>query len=233
MARRVDVQPLKLVARNISGRYSTPFDRHFAYWKVQMDPLYQGVGGLLAGSSLPVLDVGCGTGLLCFYLLERGAVGPLHGLDFDPHKIAAARKAGEELPNPPVFHQRDARDPWPEIAGHVCLLDVLHYLPAEAQGSLLTCAARHVAPSGRLVIRTGLKADNWRYRVTLMTDRLMNRLKLMKSPPLSYPEQGQLEAVLHEAGLQLITARSLHEGTPFNNHLLVFGRGASQEPGLA
>lgn len=229
MARRTDAQPLKLVARKISDRYSAPFDRHFAYWKVQMDPLYQGVGGLLADSSLPVLDVGCGTGLLCFYLLERGAVGPLHGLDFDPHKIAAARKAAAPLPQPPVFHLGDARDPWPAVSGHVCLLDVLHYLPAEAQVTLLTSAARHVAPGGRLVIRTGLKADNWRYRITLMTDRLMNRLKLMKSPPLCYPEQRTLEAVLREAGLQLVTARPLHEGTPFNNHLLIFGRDPLQE----
>lgn len=229
----MDSQPLKLVARTISGRYGKPFDRHFAYWKVQMDPLYQGVGGLLAGSSLPVLDVGCGTGLLCFYLLEQGVLGPLHGLDFDPQKIAAARKAAEALPNPPVFHQGDARDPWPDISGHVCLLDVLHYLPPDAQASLLTSAARHVAPGGRLVIRTGLKAENWRYRVTLMTDRLMNRLKLMKSPPVSYPEQGALETVLNGAGLQLITARPLHEGTPFNNHLLIFGRGTSLESNLA
>lgn len=193
-----------------------------------MDPLYQGVGGLLAGSPLPVLDVGCGTGLLCFYLLEHGAVGPLHGLDFDSHKIAAARQAAAALPNPPVFHQRDAREPWPAIRGHVCLLDVLHYLSPEAQEKLLISAASHVAPGGSLVIRSGLIADNWRYRFTLFTDRLMNRLRLMKSPPLSYPEQARLEAILCHAGLRLTTARPLHEGTPFNNHLLIFERAGSE-----
>lgn len=189
-----------------------------------MDPLYEGVGDRLAGSTLPLLDIGCGSGLLCFYLLERGIQAPLHGLDFDEGKIMAAQQAAGPDAGNPRFHLADARSTWPDVRGHVTLLDVLHYLAPKDQETLLKQAASHVLPAGRLVIRSGIKEANWRYRLTLLTDRVMNRLRFMKSPPLSYPGHEFLVHTLADAGLELEESTALYTGTPFNNHLLVFKR---------
>ncbi|MEZ0386637.1 MAG: class I SAM-dependent methyltransferase, partial [Verrucomicrobium sp.] len=218
-----DPKQLKAIARRISTRFRTPFHRHFAYWKVRMDPLYWGVGETLKSSRLPVLDVGCGSGLLCFYLLERGVKAPLHGMDFDAGKIDAAQQAAAHPHDnasagtdpSPTFHLGDVRQPWPDVKGHVCLLDVLQYLPHGEQRHVLETAAAQVAGGGLLVVRSGIRENNWRYRFTLFIDRLMNRLRLMKSPPVFYPDKKDLEGALVRVGLTLKSATPLHQGTPF------------------
>src|SRR5689334_8712534 len=78
-------------AWQFAQRFPQGNPRYYTLCKVATDPLYAAVYNELAGTTLPVLDVGCGMGLCSFYLRERGLSVPMHGIDFDAAKIAVAR----------------------------------------------------------------------------------------------------------------------------------------------
>src|SRR5689334_22038669 len=69
------------------------------YWyvrcKLTVDPLYAGVGAVLGKTSSPLLDLGCGIGLLAHTLRADGFTGAYVGVDNDAKKIAAAGTASE------------------------------------------------------------------------------------------------------------------------------------------
>lgn len=212
----------KSIARRISAHFSTRFDQEWVKWKLIADSLCESLAPWLMASPLPVLDVGCGRGLLGFYLRESGHRAGYMGIDFDATKITPAREVAAHYDPVPRYHLLDALQEWPESTGHVCVLDVLHYLPAEAQAGLLKKAAAHVAPGGLFIIRSGIRDAGWRYKVTAATDRVMAACKLMKTPPLCYPEQGFIANVLSGAGLTLQQCHPPGPAALFNNHLLVF-----------
>lgn len=221
-------QDLSAIAKRIASLFPTRFYRHYARWKMRIDPLYSAVFATLQRQpALPTLDIGCGIGLLALYLRERGFSGPIHGVDFDPEKIRLAQSVAHTYAPDLAFHHRDVIQPWPDCQGNVCILDVLQYLPVESQKKLLEKSVTHVATNGLLIIRSGLQSNHWRYRLTEFSDQLMNQLRLMKSPPITYPTKQSLEQILMSQGIRLRDCQPLYGQTPFNNYLLVFEREAS------
>jgi 2-polyprenyl-3-methyl-5-hydroxy-6-metoxy-1,4-benzoquinol methylase len=67
------------------------WDWHYVSAKLRSDPVYGAVVKELAGSTLPVLDIGCGIGLLAFYLRESGFTPAITGFDYDAGKIDSAQ----------------------------------------------------------------------------------------------------------------------------------------------
>ncbi len=211
------------LAARIGSRFSRRFDRHWARWKLIADPLFEAVLPWLGGG-LPILDVGCGRGLLGMYLRERGVMSPYTGTDFDASKITAAGLAVKGYKSPPAYVLQDAREAWPGVQGHVCLLDVLHYVPAHEQPALLRECAAHVAERGCLVMRSGIHSSGWKQRFTSGTDKVMAACGLMKSPPVKYPTLEEITSELTGAGLSLVESRPPAPGSFFNNHVLMFRR---------
>ncbi len=211
-------------------RFARVFPGSHARWyvagKVASDPLYPAVREALCGSPAPLLDVGCGMGVLSFYLRAHGYTNAIHGIDYDPRKITAAHHVlqatkGENL----TFAQGDARAGLPPHHGSVTILDILQFFPPEAQARLLTAAADCISPDGVLVIRSGLETPGWRFRFTRWNDRMANRLRWMQAPPVHYPSPESLTQTLTAAGLTG-TLTPLYGKTPFNNWLAVFRRPA-------
>lgn len=194
---------------------------HYARSKLATDPLYEAVAGALAGADTPVLDLGCGLGLLVHYLKASGIELPYLGVDNDHGKIRLAQAAAlqAKLANC-RFETMDLAQGFPEHRGTVVLLDVLQFLPPASMPSLLDRAIACVGPTGRLVIRTGLQDDGWRSRVTRTADRLACTIRWMNSAPLSYPTRDFLEDQLDAAGLSA-EFTPLWGNTPFNNWLVV------------
>src|SRR5438128_2543702 len=71
-AHRADRASFAVIADRIAAKFPTRFLKHYVRGIVTSDPLYDAVYERLRGRDDPILDVGCGTGLLALYLKERG-----------------------------------------------------------------------------------------------------------------------------------------------------------------
>lgn len=206
--------------------YGNRYDYYYTLTKLRTDPLYPGALDALRGTTAPVLDLGCGLGLLLHALRLDGQAMPWHGVDIDADKIrrgqAIAGRSG--LAADARFEVVDLAQGWPPHRGSVAILDVLQYLDADAQHTLLTDVVAMLVPGAKLVIRSGLGDDTGRGRTTRITDRLAHLAGWMQEVPKRYPTRAELESQLAGAGLS-VEFRPLYGNTPFNNWLVVAQQG--------
>lgn len=207
--------------RRIAGLYQGHLQRGYVRGKLASDPVYAASAALLAGKPLPLLDIGCGIGLLGQYLHASGHTATYVGVDRDARKIAAGQRAAERggLATAIELRCADAHE-LPPMHGHVALLDVLHYLPATAQQSLLQQAVRHLAPHGRLIIRNVLREPNWRFHATRVEEFFLHVSGWIPGGPQHYPSPDELCTPLRGAGLD-VRIEPLRGRTPFNSYLIV------------
>ncbi len=215
----------KEVANRIAARFPTRFLRSYVFWKIRTDPVYRAVSEALAGANdLPLLDLGCGTGLLAFYLSEHGFAGAVHGVDLDCPKIEVARKIAADSKCNAVFECMDFRDLQQSRRGHVTMLDVLLFVPETSQRELLARAALFVDPErGVLVVRSGIGDGSWRHRLTHAMDNVACFLRWMPVKPVKYPSREIFKEVLEPLGFE-VEFRPLRGRMPFNNHLIIARR---------
>lgn len=201
------------------------WDYYYTRAKLSSDPLYPGVLQALRGSDAPVLDLGCGLGLLAHALRLDGQTMAYRGVDNDAAKIArAARVAQKNGLHEVAFDVVDLAQGPPAHSGSVAILDVLQYLSADEQATLIADAIAMLTPGARLVIRTALGDDSHRGRTSRLTDRLANLIGWMQFRPKCYPDADKLRAQMEAAGLQVSLA-PLYGNTPFNNWLIVANAG--------
>ena len=217
--------PLSATAlRHISRLCPKRWERWYAAAKLRSDPVYAAVTKEMQGSSLPVLDIGCGIGLLSCYLRESGFEPAIAGFDYDVEKITCAQSMASRSGYEGLSYMTgDARGGLPTFSGHVVILDILQFFTREEQEALLSAAATRVAQGGSLIIRTALQDDSVRFRITVAGDWLARLTLWMKGSPVCYPGRALFESVLGAAGLR-VRVEPLWGGTPFNNHLIVAER---------
>lgn len=197
--------------------------------KFARDPLYALVLDALRGCDQPLLDVGCGLGLLAHALREGGRGLRYRGVDIDAGKIARARSAARRAQLQHVaFECCDLSTALPSHHGSVAILDVLQYLSADAQQRLLDAAIAMLAPGARLVLRAALDDGGARTRTTRFTDWIGHLSGWMQTRPERYPDADSLRATLDAAGLRA-TFTQLHGAMPLNHWLIV----AERESGTA
>jgi len=213
----------ELITARLASYFPRTWDRFYIPAKLKSDPLYGAVYEELRSSDLPLLDLGCGLGLLALYLRERGLDFPVHGLDYDERKIDGARCATTRGSYHGLhFDHHDARTGLPTHSGNVTILDILQFFDPSEQETLLKLAAERVAPGGKLVIRSGLRDDSWRFRITVAGDILAKLTNWMKAGPGHYPTAEDFKRILSPFGK--VRVEPLWGGTPFNNHLVVLER---------
>ena len=206
-----------LPARMLGNRY----DYYYTLAKLRTDPLYPGVLDALRGSSAPLLDLGCGLGLLAHALRMDGQALPYLGVDIDAPKIERARRIAARSELPRVhFEVMDLSRGYPAHSGSVAILDVLQFLTREQQATLLDAATAMLAPGALLVIRAALDDGGPRIRRTRAGDRFAALTGWMPDRPRHYPTVGELRARLDAAGLDA-DIRPWFGNTPFNNWLVV------------
>ncbi|TAM61002.1 MAG: class I SAM-dependent methyltransferase [Rhodanobacter sp.] len=205
----------------IARLYDNRLQRLYVRSKLANDPVYAATAALVGGSDLPLLDIGCGIGLLGQYLNAQGHLPPYLGLDHDKHKVAAGRHALQRAGLDAVMTLRHADvAELPSAQGHVALLDVLHYLSAMQQLTLLQAAARHLAPQGCLIIRNVLREPNWRFHATRLEEFFLRTSGWIPGGAQHYPTASELRSPLENAGLD-VRIQSLRGRTPFNSYLIV------------
>lgn len=199
-------------------------DYYYAWTKLGTDPLYPGVCDALRGTSAPLLDLGCGLGLLAHALRADGQALAYRGVDNDAGKITRARKAAARCELTEVaFDTVDLALTIPAHRGSVAVLDVLQFLTeAEQAHAIDTCIAM-LTPGAKLVIRTGLADGSRRAHVTRIVDVFARVVGWMNAAPLRYPDAGAMRARFAAAGLQA-QFTPLSGNTPFNNWLIVAER---------
>jgi SAM-dependent methyltransferase len=207
------------VANRVAALYELRPLRGYVRWKLRSDPAYSAVLDRLRGSEVPLVDVGCGVGILPFFLREHGWMGPVAGLDFDDRKVQLAREAARRY-REVDFVVADARGPLP--SGHnVVLLDVLHYFPSSDQRTILENARKAIPDRGIIVIRQGLRDSSWRHRLTKSVDGLARTFGWMRGDAPHYPSR---EEIIEPFSGFDVEVRPLWGRMPYNNYLFVLSK---------
>lgn len=202
-------------------RYGSRWDHYYVRAKLGSDPLYPGVCAALRDTRAPLLDLGCGLGLLAHALRAAGIAMPYRGVDNDAGKVARAQRAAARSGlQDAAFAEVDLSREYPEHRGSVAILDVLQFIPPDAQSRALDAAIAMLVPGAKLVIRTGLDDGSRRARFTRAVDVFSRRLGWMNAGPSRYPDAGDLRARFAAAGLHA-QFTPLSGRTPFNNWRIV------------
>ncbi|TAN19132.1 MAG: class I SAM-dependent methyltransferase [Rhodanobacter sp.] len=205
----------------IARRYDGWLQRNHVRWKLRVDPAYAATAAIITRTPLPLLDIGCGLGLLGQYLNAGRNAQSYVGLDHDHRKILAGQRAAHRggLDVVVELQHADANE-LPAVHGHVALLDVLHYLDARRQRSLLKAATEHLTADGCLVIRSVLREPNWRFHATRVEEFFLRTSGWIPGGAQHYPTAAELRGPLEDAGLE-VGIRPLRGRTPYNSYLIV------------
>lgn len=194
---------------------------YYAHGKIALDPVYPLVARLLRDSPRPLLDIGCGMGLLAAYLRASNHKAPITGMDLDAGKITVARQIlGQEDTS---FHAGDALSTFPQHSGDVVMLDVLHYFSDEDQQRLLERMAASVAPGGTLLIRVTLNEPNLRFALTRLEEWFVTFSRWIPVSGSNFPTRDEVAAPFRRAGFQE-EIRPMWGVTPFNSYLFSYRR---------
>jgi 2-polyprenyl-3-methyl-5-hydroxy-6-metoxy-1,4-benzoquinol methylase len=211
------------VIARIASHFSGRFLQGYINGKLKGDPIFAAATELLRGTTQPLLDLGCGIGLLAFYLRENGFASPITGVDFDHQKIAKAQRVADAYYRDLQFETGDATIAR-AFSGNVTIIDVLHYLDLEKQHALLAQAVAMVAPGGLCVIRATPFSDHWRFRMTQAEEWFIAKIRWMKVPAKHYLRSEEISAPFIAAGFA-VEVRALWGKTVFNSYLFVCRRG--------
>lgn len=218
------------------------FAWHFARGKLGGDPVFVALlerGLLPAGAR--VLDLGCGQGLLATWLSAAvrlhaagewcqawpapPAVGSYRGIELMDRDVARAQSALQALTgstggSPLQVVAGDIRTADFATADVVVILDVLHYLDAEAQVAVLRRVRAALSPGGMLLLRIGDAGAGLRFRLSHCVDRAVWWLRGHGRTRLHCRPLAAWLALLSELGFHT-TAMPMSDHTPFANVLLV------------
>lgn len=196
--------------------------RFYARGKLLGDPIYSVAYQLLRGSDRPLIDLGCGVGLLPFYLRERNFRNPITGIDRDSRKIARAKSAARHRYREMVFTEQDVGNPF-AARGDVAIFDLLHYLSPKDQVRLLERVSARLAPGGRLIIRDCPDDGNTRSWLTQFAERFAQSTTWNIKTPLHFPTRDRILSAFNPDEFSR-SVEPLWGRTPFNNHLFIFQR---------
>jgi len=210
----------------VASHFSERWLRGYVASKLRRDPVYPAAYELLRGSKAPLLDVGCGVGLLSFYLRERGCAQPILGADIDARKIQRATNIAVACYRDISFRHQDVQKPPGDFSGDIALFDLLHYLPVVRQKALLAHLANCVAPGGLLLIRDCLRENNARFCATYLAEKFAQLISWNLAASLHFPSRAMMKTII--TGQQFdCESRPLWGSTPFNNYLFIFRRRSS------
>lgn len=178
-------------------------DREFVRWKLQLDRIF----GLLAAEDLgsgTVVDLGCGYGMALSFAAFGDSSRRLVGCDLDGHRIAVARQALSMLNVD--LSVADIRGFELPPAGLILILDVLQYLGADEQMTLLQQCCSTLEPQGVLIFRVHDRERGLWSTITMAFDRLIFAFGRAGMRPLTLPAAAY-RSVLENAGMRVEECR--------------------------
>lgn len=207
---------------HVTSLFRDPWLKGYVRGKLRIDPMYGAVFECLRETGLPILDLGCGIGILLYYLRCRGLQLQMTGVDWDAGRIAVAQQITRACYQDLSFILQDARKPI-QFLGHVAMLDLLHYIDDDNQRRLLDTVAASIAPGGAAVIRQCPRDSSIRFKLTHVVERLGHALRWTKGSTINFPTRETIAQPFRERGFTE-EIFPMWGGTPFNNYLFVFRR---------
>ena len=216
---------------------SGKFAFHFARNKLRYDPVFLAVlkSGLIQ-SNMRVLDLGCGQGLLLALLrvaksqYQRGSWPnncpepasclDLRGVELRDSEAAIARMA---LGSAAKIESLDLSVCDIPAADVVVLFDVLHYLDADAQVSLISRIARAMESGGLLLVRDADATAGFSFYLTCFAERIAAISRGHWRQRFHFRSREQWNVLLTQQGFQVETM-NMSNDTPFANLLWVARR---------
>ncbi len=213
------------------------FAWHFARGKLSGDPVFKEIlqRGLIAPNT-HVIDIGCGQGLLSAWLLAADTAAtnknwPLdwatppkgvtvNGIELMPNDVERAKKALKALPDRFTFETGDMCNTAFDKAQTVVILDVLHYVPFEAQEDVLLRVKEALSPKGLLILRIGDANAGLGFKISNWVDNIVFLCRGHKLSRLYCRSLPDWLTLLNKMGFQ-VEAKPMSEGTPFSNVLLL------------
>jgi 2-polyprenyl-3-methyl-5-hydroxy-6-metoxy-1,4-benzoquinol methylase len=196
--------------------------RHYASSKLRSDPVFRTAFELLRESTEPLLDVGCGVGLLPLYLRERGLQTAITGIDLDSRKIAIAAQIAERYTGL-SFRVQNLADEQVAFCGSIAMFDVLHYLTPERQSQILQQIATCVSPGGVLLLRDSPREQSLRFCCTYAGEIFAQLTRWNLGMPLHFPTREFIADAFapNEFAIEEVPTWGR---TPFNNRLFIWRR---------
>jgi predicted exporter len=200
--------PLRLppsagLAQRLRARYRRmePNARMFARFKLQLDPMFRELPDQLAGFAAPprvLIDIGTGYGVPACWLAETFPGVHIYGIEPSADRVRVATQA---LGADGTVARGAAPDlpPAPPGADGAFMLDMLHYLNADALALTLSGLHARLAAGAPLIIRAVMRPTRrrpWSFRV----DQLKNKLKGL---PTSFRPVEALCAILATHGFEV------------------------------
>lgn len=168
-----------------------------------------------------IVDLGSGAGLLAHVLVDEAPGREVLCVDHDAERIASLRASAAGLPIEAVEADMASFEP-PPCRG-IALIDVLHYLDAEAQEALLARCAAALEPGGVLVLRDPDPDGRLRFDLTRAHEALATRVGLTHARIGRY-RRGQAWSFLlrlHGLETQVLPLRRL---SPYSDRTVVATR---------
>lgn len=201
------------------------FIHGFVRGKLLHDPVYRAIVQL---NSLPaqgnIVDLGCGRGILLALLttmrhLNKPVINHLHfkGIEL---RAKDARVAHETLGTDADIVHADIRNQRLESCQSFILLDVLLYMQAHEQESLLFQIAQALSPDGVLMMREADAGAGLRYIITWLGERCCALARGHWRQHYHYRSQKEWLRILESLGFS-IEIYPMSEGTPFANVLFI------------
>jgi SAM-dependent methyltransferase len=210
----------------VASLFARPWLRHYVASKLRSDPVFPAVWEVFRDSREPILDVGCGVGLLPFYLRERGVEQPIIGVDADARKVREAQKVSRSRYADLEFIEHDVSHQLADFRGNVALLDLLHYLPPARQQTLLVELVACVPSGCALLLRDCPRDGSLRFWMTRAGEVFAQTISWNLGVPLHFPTRESINAAFDEREFSRDEVPA-YGSTPFNNRLFTFRRRAS------
>jgi 2-polyprenyl-3-methyl-5-hydroxy-6-metoxy-1,4-benzoquinol methylase len=225
--RNAGTAPHEQACERVASLFARPWLRHYVAGKLRSDPVFPAAWEVLRDSPEPILDVGCGVGLLPFYLRERGFAQAIIGVDADARKVREARKVSSRRYANLDFIEHDVANQLADFRGNVAVLDLIHYLQPQRQQTLLSELAMNVPAGATLLLRDCPRDGSARFWMTYAGEVFAQTISWNMGVPLHFPTRESINAPFHdhEFAREELPA---YGGTPFNNRLFIFRRASPQ-----
>jgi SAM-dependent methyltransferase len=209
----------------VAALFTRRWLRRYVASKLRSDPVFPAAWNLLGTTREPLLDLGCGIGLLPFYLRERGFEQRIVAVDVDKRKLAEGREAARTRYRDIEFIEHDLAHQIAAFRGNVAMLDLLHYLPPARQRTLLAELAACVPAGGALLLRDSPRDGSPRFWITYAGEVFAQSISWNMNARLHFPSLDTIHASFRKEEFAR-DQRPAWGATPFNNRLFVFQRHA-------